>query len=81
MLPEVANRTGLFTPWSQWSRCVDCLQRRMKKCVSPKCEDSRIYEEKPCGKKRCKRKARQKNQFRVVHLDEVRLNYLRVCGL
>jgi hypothetical protein len=70
LLPEAANRTGLFTPWSQWSRCVDCLQRRMKKCVSPKCEDSRIYEEKPCGKKRCKRKARQKNQFRVVHLDE-----------
>ncbi|XP_063917963.1 vitamin K-dependent protein C [Zophobas morio] len=64
------NQTKLYTPWSPWTRCMDCVQRRVKTCVSPQCEDSRIYEEKPCGKKRCRRKARQKSQFNIVHLDK-----------
>ncbi|KAJ8975917.1 hypothetical protein NQ317_007760 [Molorchus minor] len=59
-----------FTNWSTWSRCMDCIQRRMRLCISNKCQGSRIYEEKPCDKRRCKRKSRQKDEFHIVHLNE-----------
>lgn len=60
-----------FTKWSQWSRCQDCFQLRIKQCVGVKCKDSKIYEERPCEKKRCKRKTRQKENFRIVQLKQV----------
>ncbi|KAJ8935047.1 hypothetical protein NQ318_004508 [Aromia moschata] len=69
---EVGNRTHDqdFTRWSSWSRCIDCFQRRMKTCISYKCHGSRMYEERPCDKRRCKRKSRQKSEFHIVHLNE-----------
>ncbi|CAH2000051.1 unnamed protein product [Acanthoscelides obtectus] len=50
--------------------CMNCFQRRMKLCISDSCQGSRMYEERPCRKKRCKRKSRQKESFHVVHLNE-----------
>lgn len=58
----------LFTKWSPWSRCEDCLQRRMKKCISPKCKQSKMYEKRPCSKKRCKRKLRKQLEDDDFHL-------------
>ncbi|XP_072383641.1 plasminogen [Diabrotica undecimpunctata] len=69
------NHTQEYSDWSFWSRCSHCLQRRMKECISPACDGSRIYEERPCNKKRCKRKNKQKEKFQIVHLD-VNSNYL-----
>lgn len=66
-----SSLTPQFTKWSQWSRCEDCLQLRIKKCVDAKCKGSTIYEERPCNKKRCKRKVRQKEKFQVVQLKQV----------
>ncbi|KAJ8958387.1 hypothetical protein NQ314_006409 [Rhamnusium bicolor] len=59
-----------YTEWSPWSRCIDCFQRRMKECISYKCQGSRMYEERPCAKRRCKRKSKQKKEFHIVHLNE-----------
>lgn len=89
------NATASFTKWSAWTRCENCYQMRMKICLEAKCRNSRIYEERPCDKKRCKRKARQKAKFNVVHLYQVRkfvynreclksaifLNWFHVCQL
>ncbi|KAF5273572.1 hypothetical protein FQR65_LT04570 [Abscondita terminalis] len=62
----------LYTKWSHWSRCEDCLQRRMKKCISSKCKNSKMYEERPCPRPRCKRRRRGRfdDDFKVVHLDD-----------
>ncbi|KAK5645620.1 hypothetical protein RI129_004084 [Pyrocoelia pectoralis] len=69
---ERIGKNPLFTKWSPWSRCEDCLQRRMKKCISPKCKQSKMYEERPCPKKRCKRRRRGKidGDFRIIHIDD-----------
>ncbi|CAH2000048.1 unnamed protein product [Acanthoscelides obtectus] len=66
-----SNKTEEYTDWTPWSRCMNCFQRRMKLCISDSCQGSRMYEERPCRKKRCKRKSRQKESFHVVHLNEV----------
>lgn len=62
----------LFSKWSPWSRCEDCKQRRMKKCISPKCKHSRLYEERPCPRPRCKRRrsGRLNRDFNVVRVDD-----------
>ncbi|KAF5306627.1 hypothetical protein FQA39_LY08816 [Lamprigera yunnana] len=62
----------LYTKWSSWSRCEGCLQRRTKKCVNPKCRKSRMYEERPCPKPRCKRrrKANYDDDLKIVHVDD-----------
>ncbi|CAH1130522.1 unnamed protein product [Ceutorhynchus assimilis] len=69
------NKTSLddqYTIWSKWSRCIDCLQRRIKTCISPSCHNSRMYEERECHKKRCRRKKKKKISFHVVHLNTSR---------
>lgn len=68
---SVEKEEDNYTKWSTWSRCTDCLQRRMKECISYRCEGSRIYEERQCKKSRCKKKSRKKNGFNIVHLNEV----------
>lgn len=62
----------MYSKWSAWSRCVNCYQRRMKKCLSLNCFDSRIYEERPCPKKRCRRKFRHQHKAHIIHLDAVK---------
>ncbi|XP_050302769.1 acrosin [Anthonomus grandis grandis] len=68
-----ANRTSAdqrYTEWSEWSRCVDCLQRRIKSCISPNCHNSRLFEERECHKKRCRRKRKKMiPDFHIVHLN------------
>ncbi|CAG9864734.1 unnamed protein product [Phyllotreta striolata] len=65
-----------YTDWSFWSRCSDCIQRRMKECIDDRsCAGSRIYEEKPCQKARCRRKFKRKDDFQIVHLNKSS-NYL-----
>ncbi|XP_074040569.1 plasminogen isoform X1 [Leptinotarsa decemlineata] len=64
------NQTLDYTDWSSWTRCTDCIQRRTKHCISRHCFGSTMYEERPCNKKRCKRKAKQKDKFHIVHLNE-----------
>nr|CAH7721651.1 unnamed protein product [Callosobruchus chinensis] len=49
---------------------MNCFQRRMKMCISDSCQGSRMFEERPCRKKRCKRKSRHKESFHVVHINE-----------
>ncbi|CAH1105846.1 unnamed protein product [Psylliodes chrysocephalus] len=73
------DSTPEYTDWSFWSRCSNCLQRRMKECINYSCRGSRIYEERSCNKKRCKRKSRQKDHFQIVHLDK-NSNYLMKQG-
>lgn len=68
---ELSKSTETYSEWSPWSRCQECIQRRMRICTNHTCGDSRIYEERPCKKKRCKRKARNKEKFHIVHLNEV----------
>uniref|UniRef100_A0A1Y1KKA9 limulus clotting factor C n=2 Tax=Photinus pyralis TaxID=7054 RepID=A0A1Y1KKA9_PHOPY len=65
-------KNPLFTKWSPWSRCEDCLQRRMKKCISPKCKQSKLYEERPCPRRRCQRRRRGQvnGDFRIIHVDD-----------
>ncbi|XP_066157891.1 uncharacterized protein [Euwallacea fornicatus] len=68
-----------YSEWTKWSRCQDCLQRRMKICLNDHCE-SRMYEERECHKKRCKRKRRKTiSSFNVVHLNTSR-SYLTKQG-
>lgn len=66
-------RNSSYTKWSHWSRCENCYQVRMKECLVAKCKHSKTYEERPCDKKRCRRKARQKPKFNIVHIDQVRV--------
>ncbi|XP_060517694.1 plasminogen-like [Cylas formicarius] len=66
------NTSVMYSDWSKWSRCHDCLQRRIKNCVNPSCHNSRLFEERECHKKRCKRKVRKKIEFHVVHLNTSR---------
>lgn len=73
---ENTLRNTSYTKWSQWSRCENCYQVRMKECLVAKCKHSKIYEERRCDKKRCKRKARQKLKFNIVHLNQVRIQTL-----
>ncbi|CAG9814512.1 unnamed protein product [Phaedon cochleariae] len=69
--PFSSNDTSeAFSEWTSWSRCQDCIQRRMKVCISIACYGSRMYEERPCQKKRCKRKRKMKETFNIVHLNE-----------
>lgn len=66
---DVRNSTTLiYSNWSPWSRCEDCLQTRMKKCISPKCRDNRYLEEKSCTKKRCVRKNNLKSSRNELHV-------------
>lgn len=73
------NISGEYSDWTFWSRCTKCLQRRMKECLREGCEGHRIYEERPCDKKRCKRKFRQRDDFKIVHLNK-NSNYLMKQG-
>lgn len=66
---EGIRNSSSYTKWSQWSRCEHCYQVRMKECLVEKCKHSKVYEERPCDKKRCRRKARQKPKFNIVHLN------------
>lgn len=66
-----SNQNSTYSKWSQWSRCEHCYQVRLKECLVAKCKHSKVYEERPCDKKRCKRKARQKPKFNIVHLNQV----------
>ncbi|XP_076269901.1 uncharacterized protein LOC143202327 isoform X2 [Rhynchophorus ferrugineus] len=61
-----------YTEWTKWTRCIDCMQRRMKTCISPSCRNSRMYEERECPKKRCRRKIKKKIDFHVVHVNASR---------
>lgn len=77
LIPSYHNRSArnfepLYTEWTKWSRCLDCMQRRVKTCISPNCHSSRMYEERECHKKRCKRKTKKKISFHVVHLNTSR---------
>ncbi|KAL1514106.1 hypothetical protein ABEB36_003423 [Hypothenemus hampei] len=58
-----------YTEWSKWGRCINCLQRRMKVCIHHKCHNSRMYEERECHKKRCKRKKKKLIAFHIVHTN------------
>lgn len=69
LVPSTTTET--YSNWSPWSRCQNCIHRRMKICTSDSCGDSRVYEERPCSKKRCKRKDRNKEKFHVVHFNKV----------
>lgn len=77
--PVTVTTTEAYSGWSPWSRCQNCIQRRMKICTSETCGDSRIYEERPCNKKRCKRKNRNREKFHVVHLNKVSFLFFIVC--
>lgn len=68
-----SSRNSSYSKWSQWSRCEHCYQVRLKECLVAKCRHSKVYEERLCDKKRCKRKARQKPKFNIVHLNQVRV--------
>lgn len=76
---ESTLRNSSYTKWSVWSRCENCYRVRMKECLVPKCKHSKIYEERPCDKKRCKRKGRQKPKFNIVHLNQVRVFVAAMC--
>lgn len=66
---DLRNTTTLiYSNWSPWSRCEDCLQTRMKKCISPKCKYTRYLEEKSCSKKRCVRKTNLKASKKDLHV-------------
>lgn len=54
------NATAYYTSWSKWSKCKNCMQKRIKYCIANKCRESRITEERPCDRKRCDRKLRTK---------------------
>lgn len=82
-VPILSNVTSgsRYSKWTKWSRCIDCLQRRMKSCIDPSCHNSRMYEERECHKKRCSRKRRKliSTEFNIVHLNTSR-SYLMKQG-
>ncbi|CAH0556970.1 unnamed protein product [Brassicogethes aeneus] len=69
----------VFSSWSAWSRCMNCMQRRIRTCVKPSlCElNSRTYEERTCNSSRCKRKLWKREDFRIVHLNKKSNHFLK----
>lgn len=54
-----------WSEWSSWSKCHRCVQKRIKICQLPSCKNMKMYQERSCGKKRCRRKIRHEKEMRV----------------
>lgn len=67
-LQEYSNSTDIkWSEWSTWSKCRKCVQKRMKICLQPSCDFTKVYQERQCKKKKCMRKKkRRKDDFHVV---------------
>lgn len=73
-LQEYSNSTDIkWSEWSTWSKCRKCVQKRMKICLQPSCDFTKVYQERQCKKKKCMRKKkRRKDDFHVVLREKVR---------
>ncbi|XP_017778876.1 PREDICTED: kallikrein-14 isoform X2 [Nicrophorus vespilloides] len=70
-LPDTMESQGnvsLYSKWTKWSKCDNCWQNRVKTCISPKCRESRMTEERPCDRKRCLRQKHMKNVQKRLHI-------------
>lgn len=60
----------LYEKWSKWSRCKNCKKTRRRKCISPKCHYSIMYEDRPCGNPRCRRRLKRKSVLTHIFQPE-----------
>lgn len=63
------KRKPIFGKWSKWSRCIRCRKTRRKKCMSPACKSSILYEQRPCRNKRCKRKRKKIDRTKILFVS------------